>query len=86
MKPASLGFHGDPEISMRSGSEFRFAPRFLPRAKMLDMGLEKPDDPVLSARSQTLVDDQGLTSHLSGLFQAHEIQHGGSQVGQAAVT
>ena len=32
-----------------------------------------------------LFHDEGLSIHLRGLFQTHQIQHGGAQVGQAAV-
>ena len=31
------------------------------------------------------VDDQSLPVHLLGLFQAHQVQHGGGDIGQAAV-
>ena len=31
------------------------------------------------------VDNQGLTVHLSGLLNAHQIQHGGGDVSQTAV-
>ena len=38
-----------------------------------------------SAGPSPSVDDQGLPVHLLGLFQAHQVQHGGGDVGQAAV-